>query len=147
VEVGKSSRNSCSPCGKRRWLLVAAARTVRRSSGAAQTAGGATFWGDGGELLCCCCLSDRQRLPTKGDVRRRYLRGGPRVRRPRCRHPLESATKGYGCHIKTKFGGQLLTAVGIDPNDCIFPIAMAVVEVESMKTWTWFLQSLKQDLK
>ncbi|CAD6221385.1 unnamed protein product [Miscanthus lutarioriparius] len=33
-----------------------------------------------------------------------------------------------GCHIKTKFGGQLLTAVGIDPNDCIFPIAMAVVE-------------------
>lgn len=26
-----------------------------------------------------------------------------------------------GCHIKTKFGGQLLTAVGIDPNDCIFP--------------------------
>jgi hypothetical protein len=52
-----------------------------------------------------------------------------------------------GCHIKTKFGGQLLTAVGIDPNDCIFSIAMAVVEVESMKTWTWFLQSLKQDLK
>lgn len=39
-----------------------------------------------------------------------------------------------GCHIKTKFGGQLLTAVGIDPNDCIFPIAMAVVEVESLKT-------------
>jgi hypothetical protein len=37
-----------------------------------------------------------------------------------------------------KVWGQLLTAVGIDPNDCIFPIAMAVVEVESMKTWTWF---------
>jgi len=36
-----------------------------------------------------------------------------------------------GCHIKTKFGGQLLTAIGVDPNDCIFPIAMAVVEVES----------------
>ena len=34
-----------------------------------------------------------------------------------------------GCHIKTKFGGQLLTFVGMDPNDCIFPIAMAVVEV------------------
>ena len=40
-----------------------------------------------------------------------------------------------GCHIKTKFGGQLLTAVGVDPNDCIFPIAMAVVEVESLSTW------------
>jgi hypothetical protein len=34
-----------------------------------------------------------------------------------------------GCHIKTKFKGQLLTAIGIDPNDCIFPIAMGLVEV------------------
>lgn len=51
-----------------------------------------------------------------------------------------------GCHIKTKFGGQLLTAVGIDPNDCIYPIAMAVVEVESFSTWTWFLDTLKTEL-
>ncbi|CAN6164102.1 unnamed protein product [Urochloa humidicola] len=40
-----------------------------------------------------------------------------------------------GCHIKTKFGGQILTAIGMDPNDCIFPIAFAVVEVESLATW------------
>jgi hypothetical protein len=39
-----------------------------------------------------------------------------------------------GCHIKTKFGGIILTAVGIDPNDCIYPIALAVVEVESKAT-------------
>ena len=52
-----------------------------------------------------------------------------------------------GCFIKTKFGGQLLTAVGMDPNDCIFPIAMTVVEVESLSTWKWFLQTLKDDLK
>ena len=51
-----------------------------------------------------------------------------------------------GCHIKTKFGGQLLTAVGMDSNDCIYPIAIAVVEVESLAIWKWFLQKLKEDL-
>jgi len=47
-----------------------------------------------------------------------------------------------GCHIKTKHGGQLLAAVGIDPNKCIYPIAMGVVEVESTSTWKWFLATL-----
>jgi hypothetical protein len=35
----------------------------------------------------------------------------------------------------------------MDPNDCIFPIAVAVVEVESLMSWKWFLQSLKDDLR
>ncbi|XP_010239711.1 uncharacterized protein LOC100821374 [Brachypodium distachyon] len=52
----------------------------------------------------------------------------------------------YGCHIKTKFGGQLVTAVGMDPNNCIYPVAFAVVEVEDTTSWTWFLNTLKQDL-
>ncbi|KAM0888748.1 hypothetical protein ACQ4PT_028162 [Festuca glaucescens] len=51
-----------------------------------------------------------------------------------------------GCHVKTKFKGQLLTAVGIDPNDCIFPIAMGLVEVECTSSWEWFLTTLKDDL-
>ena len=51
-----------------------------------------------------------------------------------------------GCHIKTKFGGQLLTAVGVDPNDCIYPIAMAIVEVECLVTRKWFLETLVSDL-
>jgi hypothetical protein len=51
-----------------------------------------------------------------------------------------------GCHIKTRYKGQLLTAVGIDPNDCIFPIAMGLVEVECTSSWEWFLTSLRDDL-
>ena len=51
-----------------------------------------------------------------------------------------------GCHMKTKTGGILLTAVGIDPNDCIYPIAVAVVEVECKESWKWFLNTLKDDL-
>ena len=51
-----------------------------------------------------------------------------------------------GCHIKTRYKGNLLTAVGIDPNDCIFPIAFGIVEVESTSSWEWFLASLKDDL-
>ncbi|KAK1666164.1 hypothetical protein QYE76_054323 [Lolium multiflorum] len=51
-----------------------------------------------------------------------------------------------GTHIKNKYGGQLLTAVAIDGNDAIFPIAMAVVEVECYSSWKWFLTTLKDDL-
>uniref|UniRef100_K3ZCW6 PB1-like domain-containing protein n=1 Tax=Setaria italica TaxID=4555 RepID=K3ZCW6_SETIT len=51
-----------------------------------------------------------------------------------------------GCYIETKVGGQILTVVGIDPNDCIYPIVLATVEVESKDTWKWFLETLKQDL-
>ncbi|KAG5540314.1 hypothetical protein RHGRI_020523 [Rhododendron griersonianum] len=36
-----------------------------------------------------------------------------------------------GCHLKGIYGGQLLTAVGRDGNDNMFPIAVALVELES----------------
>jgi hypothetical protein len=45
-----------------------------------------------------------------------------------------------------KIWWYLLAVVGIDPNDCIFPISMVVVEVESLLTWKWFLETLKEDL-
>jgi hypothetical protein len=46
-----------------------------------------------------------------------------------------------GCHIKTRYKGVLLTAIGIDPNDCIFPVAFVVAEVECTSSWEWFLTS------
>jgi hypothetical protein len=51
-----------------------------------------------------------------------------------------------GCHLKTKYGGQLLIAVGRDPNDCYFPLAFGVVETETKESWRWFLQLLMEDL-
>ena len=51
-----------------------------------------------------------------------------------------------GCHLKTKYGGILLTAVGVDQNDCIYPISFAVVEVVNTEIWKWFLSTLKRDL-
>jgi hypothetical protein len=48
--------------------------------------------------------------------------------------------------LRQIYGGQILTAVGIDPNDCIYPIAIGIVEVECLASWKWFLQCLKDDL-
>ena len=51
-----------------------------------------------------------------------------------------------GCHIKGHHTGQLLTAIGIDANNSIFPVAYAVVESECKVSWTWFFSFLKDDL-
>ena len=51
-----------------------------------------------------------------------------------------------GCHLKTKYGGQLLIAVGRDPNDQYMPIAFAVVENETKESWKWFMNLLLEDL-
>ncbi|KAL8465822.1 hypothetical protein ACS0TY_035074 [Phlomoides rotata] len=52
-----------------------------------------------------------------------------------------------GTHLKGPHGGILLTAVGVDPNNNIFPIAYAVVGKETRDTWEWFLGILKRDLE
>ncbi|XP_058751316.1 uncharacterized protein LOC131624382 [Vicia villosa] len=50
------------------------------------------------------------------------------------------------CHLKTKYGGQLLIAVGRDPNDQYFPLAFGVVETETKETWKWFIDLLMGDI-
>jgi MuDR family transposase len=46
-----------------------------------------------------------------------------------------------GCHIKHRFGGQILSATAKDANDNIFPVAMAVVEQETRDSWIWFCRN------
>ncbi|XP_031101891.1 uncharacterized protein LOC116005794 [Ipomoea triloba] len=52
-----------------------------------------------------------------------------------------------GCHLRSTYGGYLLTATAMDPNDGIFPIAYALAEGESKESWSWFLALLKHDLR
>ncbi|XP_020985320.1 uncharacterized protein LOC107462923 [Arachis duranensis] len=51
-----------------------------------------------------------------------------------------------GCHLKGDHGQQLLVAVGRDPNDNYFSIAVAVVEAETKDSWGWFLELLLNDI-
>nr|GFA75417.1 hypothetical protein [Tanacetum cinerariifolium] len=52
-----------------------------------------------------------------------------------------------GCFLKGVVKGMLLTAVGKDANNQMFPLAWGIVETESQSSWTWFLEHLKVDIK
>ncbi|CAN1276389.1 hypothetical protein LINPERPRIM_LOCUS16000 [Linum perenne] len=51
-----------------------------------------------------------------------------------------------GCFLKHVNGWQLLSAVGVDGNGGMYPIAWAVVESETTDTWDWFIGLLAADL-
>ncbi|CAN1295046.1 hypothetical protein LINPERPRIM_LOCUS22696 [Linum perenne] len=51
-----------------------------------------------------------------------------------------------GCFLKGLCKGELLTAIGRDANDQMYPIAWSVVEVESKSSWDWFLEQFQLDL-
>lgn len=51
-----------------------------------------------------------------------------------------------GCHLKGPYGMQLLSAVGADSNDGMYPIAWAVVEAENTDSWNWFLKLVADDV-
>ncbi|XP_071928031.1 uncharacterized protein [Coffea arabica] len=52
-----------------------------------------------------------------------------------------------GCHTKGAYPGQLLIAIGADPNNGWWPLAWAVVEKEAREQWLWFLSLLIGDLE
>ncbi|XP_074319857.1 uncharacterized protein LOC141656735 [Silene latifolia] len=45
--------------------------------------------------------------------------------------------------LKSKYQGTLLAANAADGNDGVFPVAFAVVDVETDENWRWFLLQLK----
>lgn len=52
-----------------------------------------------------------------------------------------------GYHLKGPLGKILLTVVGTDPNDGMYPITWAQVEAENNDSWEWFVKLLKCDLR
>nr|GEU62703.1 hypothetical protein [Tanacetum cinerariifolium] len=51
-----------------------------------------------------------------------------------------------GCFLKHTCKGNLLTAMGKDANNKMYPIAWAVVKVKNIDNWSWFLSLLYDDL-
>ena len=41
-----------------------------------------------------------------------------------------------GCHLKGPFGGVLLSAAALDGIKGMFPVAIAMVEIENKDSWT-----------
>ncbi|XP_021759165.1 uncharacterized protein LOC110724075 [Chenopodium quinoa] len=52
-----------------------------------------------------------------------------------------------GAHLKGNYGGILLFAVGLDGNNEIYPIALAIVSVEDKESWSYFFWHLYNIVK
>ncbi|GKD50920.1 multidrug resistance-associated protein 5 [Tanacetum coccineum] len=51
-----------------------------------------------------------------------------------------------GCFLKSLNQGEILTTIGKDGNNHIYPVAWAVINVKNIDNWTWFLELLVEDL-
>ncbi|GKB36216.1 mutator type transposase [Tanacetum coccineum] len=45
-----------------------------------------------------------------------------------------------GAFMRGQYPGQMLTVVGVDANNGIYPVAYGIVESENQYSWTWFLK-------
>ncbi|CAI9293426.1 unnamed protein product [Lactuca saligna] len=51
-----------------------------------------------------------------------------------------------GSFLKGPYPGIVLTIVGLNGNNCTYPLAYTAVEAENINSWTWFLNYLGDDL-
>jgi hypothetical protein len=52
-----------------------------------------------------------------------------------------------GTHLKTRYQGVLLIAVGVDAEQHLFPLAFGVVNAENRENGSWFLEELRTSLE
>lgn len=51
-----------------------------------------------------------------------------------------------GCHLKTAFGGILLSVVAMDTNNGVLPLAICICETENKDSWSCFFSLLKEHI-
>jgi hypothetical protein len=49
-----------------------------------------------------------------------------------------------GTPLCERYQGVLLTALAVDANECLVPVAFAIAESETKESWLWFLRNVKQ---
>ncbi|XP_010525087.1 PREDICTED: uncharacterized protein LOC104802950 [Tarenaya hassleriana] len=47
-------------------------------------------------------------------------------------------------HLKGKYLGTILCAASVDADDSLFPLAIAIVDIESDENWIWFISELRK---
>ncbi|XP_022862581.1 uncharacterized protein LOC111382776 [Olea europaea var. sylvestris] len=104
-----------------------------------------SLWDYGKELKKTNPGSTVQVEGTRGVFKRMYVCLGA------CKEGFKASCKPVigldGCFLKTTHGGQLLVAVGIDSENCMFPVAWAVMDAENRANWTWFIELLVVDIE
>nr|GEV01943.1 multidrug resistance-associated protein 5 [Tanacetum cinerariifolium] len=96
-------------------------------------------------------ISDEKQVERSGEVRVVAKCG---QRPPRVFDPKKDGWKTFyrriitldGCFLKSHNQGKILTVIGRDGNNHIYPVAWAVVNAENKDNWTWFLELLEEDL-
>nr|GEZ52442.1 FAR1-related sequence 10 [Tanacetum cinerariifolium] len=51
-----------------------------------------------------------------------------------------------GCFLSGSYPGRILTTVGVDSNNGIYPLAYAIVASKNKDSWKWFLECVADDL-